>query len=160
MTLRSPGKVGILSIAIFAVALTQDGFYLDRVGRNAWAPGWGEFAFGWISLFSGTVAWLGNPLLIASWIFLFKKKPGWAAGLAFLALLFMLSFLHDKRIVDSEAGTSSRISGYGLGYWLWLSSAFVAAFGSCVALLTTPRTAPIPNQSSDPTSAAQEPHQP
>lgn len=149
MTIRSPVKVCVCSICIFVLALTQNGFYLDRVGRDAWAAGWGEFVFGWISLFSGTVAWLGNPLLIASWVFLFRKKTSWAAGLAFLALLFMLSFLLNQRIVDSEAGTSTKISGYGLGYWLWLSSAVVVVLGACLALRTTPKTAPMP----DPTPA-------
>jgi hypothetical protein len=157
MTIRSPRTVGILGICVFVVALTQDGFYLDRVGRDAWAPGWGEFALGWISLFSGTVAWLGNPLLIASWITLFRGKIKWAAGLAFVALLFMLSFLLNKRIVDSEAGTSARISGYGLGYWLWLSSAFVVVFGTVLILSARSKAAPRPNQSSGPVLSSGEP---
>ena len=166
MTARSPAKVCICSIGVFIVALTQNGFYLDRVARDAWAPGWGEFAFGWISLFSGTVAWLGNPLLIASWIFLLRMKPKWAAGLAFLSLLFMLSFLLNKTIVDSEAGTTSRISGHGLGYWLWLSSAAVALFGACLILGTAPKTAPMPNPLAGPANrpdtpdAGQESRQP
>jgi hypothetical protein len=157
MTIHSPRTVGLVSLGIFAVALTQDGFYLDRVGRDAWAPGWGEFALGWISLFSGTVAWLGNPLLIASWITLFRGKIKWAAGLAFVALLFMLSFLLNKRIVDSEAGTSARISGYGLGYWLWLSSAFVVVFGTVLILSARSKAAPRPNQSSGPALSSGEP---
>lgn len=130
MVIRSRRIVGTVSICVFALALTQDGFYLDRVPRNAWAPGWGEFAVGWISLFSGTLAWLGNPLLIASWIALFRKRVKGAAWFAFLAMLFMLSFLLNKKIVDSEAGSEARISGYGLGYWLWVLSSVVAAFGS------------------------------
>ena len=84
-------------------------------------------------------------------------KPKWAAGLAFLGLLFMLSFLLNKTIVDSEAGSNSRISGHGLGYWLWLSSAAVALFGACLLLGTTPKTAPVPNPLSGPTPRSDTP---
>ena len=143
MRLHSRFVVFGASIALFALALTQDGFYLDRMGRDAWAPGWGEFAFGWLSLFSGTLAWLGNPFLIASWIALYRGKGKSAGCLAIVALAFMLSFLLNTTIVDSEAGTASRISGYGFGYWLWLSSAIVVASGSWLTLKDSAREPPI-----------------
>jgi uncharacterized membrane protein len=154
MSIRSPVTVCIISICIFVLALTQDGFYLDHVPRDAWAAGWGEFAVGWISVFYGTVAWLGNPLLIASWITLFRRKLKWSAFLAFVALLFMLSFLFNKRIVYNEAGSYSKIAGHGLGYWLWLLSAFVAYCGALLALKLSPKIAQMPNRSTDPTPAS------
>jgi hypothetical protein len=154
MPSRSPVVIFSLSICIFILALTQKGFYLDHVPRDAWAAGWGEFAVGWLSLFSGTVAWLGNPLLIASWITFFRRKLKWSAVLSFLALLFMLSFLLNKRIVYSEAGNSSKISGYGLGYWLWLLSAFVGMCGALHALKLSPRIAQMPKESTDPELAS------
>jgi len=132
LSIRSPATVCAISIGIFLIALTQNGYYLEHAPHDAWAPGWGEFAVGWISLFSGTVAWLGNPLLIASWIALYRKRVQVAATLALLALVLMLSFLLNKRIIFNEAGSESGISGYGLGYWLWVSSAFVVVLGTCL----------------------------
>ena len=151
MSIRTPSAICILSISIFAVALTQDGFYLDHAPRNAWAPGWGEFAVGWISLFSGTLAWLGNPLLIASWITLFRGRVKLSALLAFFSLLFMLSFLLNKRIVINEAGSESGIAGYGLGYWLWILSALVAVGGAWQARGTPAAIAPGSGQALNPT---------
>lgn len=150
MPLRSPVIVCTFSICIFSLALTQDGFYLEHIPRDAWAPGWGEFAVGWISLFSGTIAWLGNPLLIASWITQFKRKEKWSVVLAIMALLFMLSFLFSRRIVYNEAGASSKIDGYGRGYWLWVLSALVAVCGAVQALMLSRKGFQIPSQSAVP----------
>jgi len=126
----------ILSMCVFALALTQDGYYIDHNPRDAWAPGWGEFAVGWIGLFSGTFAWLGNPLLIASWIAIFRKKAKASAWLSASALLIMLSFLHDKTIIFNENGSSARITGYGLGYVLWVASGVAALIGASMGLAT------------------------
>jgi hypothetical protein len=120
----------IISICVFAVALTQDGYYIAHNPRDAWAPGWGEFAVGWLSLFSGTIAWLGNPLLIAGWITFFRKRAKPSVCLSALALLFMLSFLHAKTIIINEAGGTAKITGYGLGYWLWAASSLIALVGA------------------------------
>jgi hypothetical protein len=46
----------------------------------------------------------------------------------------MLSFLAHKSIVSSEAPTYSIITGYGLGYWLWLSSAAFSGLANSLAL--------------------------
>ena len=124
----------ILSIGVFAVALTQNGYYVGHNPRDAWAPGWGEFAVGWYSLFSGTIAWLGNPLLIAGWITFFRKNAKASACLSALALIVMLSFLHDKTIIINEAGSSAKITGYGLGYALWVTSSLVALIGATMGL--------------------------
>jgi hypothetical protein len=126
------------------LALTQHGYYLDHTPRDAWAPGWAEFGLGWITLFSGTLAWLGNPLLIASWVALCTRKRNWAAALAVLACLFMLSFLLNKRIIYSEAGSTARIAGYGLGYGLWVASAAAAAVGAWWARPASPPLPPAP----------------
>lgn len=131
MKSRLPKILAFISIGLFAVALTQNGYYIDRPNRNAWAPAWGELAVGWISVFSGTVAWLGNPLLFASWVALFNKALRAAGLFAAVALGFMLSFLLNRTIIDSEAPSYARITGYGLGYWLWLSSAATVVIGTC-----------------------------
>jgi hypothetical protein len=147
MRIRPQATVCVISLCIFLLALTQNGYYLDHVPRDAWAPGWGEFAFGWLSLFSGTIAWLGNPLLIASWITLYRNRVKASAILALLALAVMLSFLLNKKIIFNEAGSESRISGYGLGYWLWVTSALVVVLGTCFI----PKAPNKPDRSLDPT---------
>ena len=126
----------ILSMCIFAVALTQNGYYVGHAPRDAWAPGWGEFAVGWMGLFTGTIAWLGNPLLIAGWITFFRKRAKASAYLSALALLVMLSFLHDKTIIINETGSSAKITGYGLGYVLWVASSVAALIGATISLAT------------------------
>jgi hypothetical protein len=47
----------------------------------------------------------------------------------------MLSFLRIETIPVNEAPTYAKITGYGLGYWLWLASAVVLFAASIVGLL-------------------------
>jgi hypothetical protein len=122
-----------LSVALFAVSLTQDAYYISGDDPRAWAPAWSLLLMGWMGVFYGVFAWLGNPLLIAGWLgFAFKSHRAGVA-LSGLALAFMLSFLAHTTIVRSEAPTYARITGYGPAYWLWIASAGAAVVAHIVA---------------------------
>jgi hypothetical protein len=119
-----------LSTVLFAVCLTQDGYYIAGNNPRAWSPALGLLLLGWIGLGQLVFAWIANPLMILAWLFSWKSRPGRALLCSTLALLFMASFLFEKRILSDENGRSSAIAGYGLGYWLWMASAAVMALGA------------------------------
>jgi len=120
------------SVALFVACLTQDGYYIDDPDPRKWSPGWGLLLFGWMGLLSGTVAWLANPLLFASWVFLAMSKFRAAFYLALGAFLIAMSFLLNSEVISSTKPDYSKIVGYGIGYWLWIASALILAVGAGV----------------------------
>ncbi|MGZ3871682.1 MAG: hypothetical protein ACXVJD_02125, partial [Mucilaginibacter sp.] len=81
----------IIAILLFAISLTQPGFYADKKfdsGKNSF----GLLFFGWTGLLFGgaAISWLANPFIILSWCF-FLKKPKTALIFSFLAVLFSAS---------------------------------------------------------------------
>ncbi len=42
----------------------------------------------------------------------------------------MVSFVYQKEILISEAGHISKITGYSIGYYLWILSALIAIIGN------------------------------
>jgi hypothetical protein len=123
-----------LSIALFVLCLTQDGYYIAGRNPRAWSPAIGLLLLGWIGLSEHAFAWIANPLMFLAWFFAWKSKPGRALVLSGLALVFMASFLSEKRILSDENGGTSAITGYGPGFWLWLASAAVMMGGAAMAL--------------------------
>jgi hypothetical protein len=69
------------------------------------------------------------------WLLLAVRQRRSAAACAFAATACAGSFLFCKTIVSDEAGNRSRITGYGLGYWLWLASAAVLLAASLVEVI-------------------------
>jgi len=63
-----------------------------------------------------------------------KKNFELGLLLSICALLVMLSFLFYKSIITSEYPAYSRIIGYGVGYWLWVSSAGILVAASVCGL--------------------------
>jgi hypothetical protein len=125
----------LASIALFIVCLTQDGFYIEGPNPRAWASALYLFLLGWLGLLSGTIAWFANPLLIAAWV-LFRLRRYWIAlALGVAALFCALSFLNVDTVVVSEAPTFAKVTGFGLGYRLWIASMIVITAGSVLALL-------------------------
>ncbi|MDX1929614.1 MAG: hypothetical protein SFV81_24010 [Pirellulaceae bacterium] len=55
----------------------------------------------------------------------------YSIGASAIALLLTLSFLKHESIVADVAGNRSMITGYGIGYWIWISSIAIALVGSC-----------------------------
>jgi hypothetical protein len=131
------------SIVLYAASLLTEGFYVEGVAPRALSPGWSELAFGWISLFQGTLAWLANPALFLGWFVYRSRRPGMATACSCVALILMISFLFVKTVVVSEAPTFARVTGYGVGYWLWTSSALSLVLGSLAGL--RPANLPAPS---------------
>jgi putative flippase GtrA len=122
-----------LSVGLFLLSLLNDGYYAE--GQSS--PAWLLLLIGWIGVFSGTLAWLANPLLIGAWILLLCKRTSLSLIAALVAMAFMLTFLFQKTVISSEAPTYSRISGYGLGYGLWIASTLAQIIGTAIATSRT-----------------------
>jgi hypothetical protein len=120
---------------LFALSLFKDGYFVER-GDSITSAGsaWLLLLIGWMGLFLGIIAWLANPLLLVGWLLLAGRQPRAAAVCALAATVCAGSFLFYKTMITDEAGHRSRITGYGLGYWLWLGSAAVLVAASLVAV--------------------------
>ena len=126
-------KTGLwISLALYVICLTQDGYYIDGADPEAWSPAYGLLFIGWIGIFAGMFAWLANPLLFASWFLLATSRHRAAFFVSLGALLFAMSFLLHSEVISSAAPTYSRIIGYGMGYWLWIASALILVVGAGV----------------------------
>ncbi|MBC7863076.1 MAG: hypothetical protein IAF38_08875 [Bacteroidia bacterium] len=80
--------------------------------------------FGFVGAFNygqTYLVWLANPLLWASWVFIFFK-PKVSVFLSVLAFLIALAFLLCVDIKDPNTGVYHKIISREAGYWLWLSS--------------------------------------
>jgi hypothetical protein len=129
------------SIALFAVCLANDGYYIDGPDPRAWASAWGLLFFGWVGVLSGTVAWLANPVMFLAWIMFHSRHYRAATLFAVIAVVLILSFLLTKTVVSSESPTYSKVVGYGLGYWFWLASAVALLIGSLIESVRSKRKA-------------------
>jgi len=128
----SHARIAFLSVSVglFLICLACDGYYVEGPNPRAWAPAIGLLLLGWIGLLYGTFAWLGNPLILIAAVMFWRRRYRWAIAFSAVALMLMLSFLLVRTVVSSEAPTFSRVTGYGLGYWLWIASASVLLGGS------------------------------
>lgn len=122
----------LVSVLLFLISLSQEAYHVDT---NSKPQPWACLALlfcGWLGVFEGAIAWLANPALLLTWVLLASSRRRSAAiffGLASLAL--SLSFLFQRDILTDEAGHRGKITGYALGYWLWICS-IVTAVGGCV----------------------------
>ncbi len=125
----------LLSIGLFITSLTLNSYYLDG-DKEIFTPGYVCFIFGILGIFIGGagLTWLANPLLFISWFFV-KKKPIIGIVLSFLSLLISLSFLFFDEVLVSESGVYSEITGYGIGYWFWITSSFILCVGNVLLIM-------------------------
>lgn len=135
------GRILGASIILFVASLTQDGYYIAADNPRAWAPSFGLLLIGWIGVLQGIPAWLANPMLAAAWASIYFRskglvKLGLVCGVA--SLCFSLSFLKVDEIIANEAGGTSRITGYGPGYWLWIASIVTAIIGCIAGMRASP----------------------
>ena len=131
-----------VSIAIYFLCLTQATYYTRVTSTGSLDPGWMALLFGWLGLLVGVFAWLGNIFLFISWYEYFKEKYLNSLVWAVLALFISLSFLLYQEILTDEGGGKSPITGYGLGYWLWLISELFTVVSATIALTSRPRQTP------------------
>jgi hypothetical protein len=131
----------ILSVALYLLCLPFDTFCVS--GQCSRWPGWGVLLFGPLGLLVSVTnwTWLANPFLFGAWLGLAigGKLPSVTSGVAALALsltalVIAVSFLFQRQIMTNEGGILFPITGYRIGYWIWLSSIAVCCFG-CMATL-------------------------
>jgi hypothetical protein len=123
-----------LSILLYLLCLPLDAFCVS--GKcSAW-PGYGILLFGPLGLLASTTnwTWLANPVLFVAWIMHFLGARILSAGLSSAAFVIALCFLFQREIMTNEAGILFPITGYRIGYWIWLSSIAVVCFGSMAAI--------------------------
>jgi hypothetical protein len=123
-----------LSVALFLLCLTQDGYYVEGPDPRAWASPAVLLSMGWLGVFEGVFAWLANPLLLAAWISLALGHQRIALETAAAAVAFALSFFTVDTILVNEAGGNARVTGVGAGYHLWVASMLVVVVGGGLAL--------------------------
>ena len=139
--------LSLASLILFFLSLTQNCICISAdCGRY---PGWSLLLLGWLEILGiGDVgpfvilSWYANPVLLLTWIFLRTRKRRTALVLACLALALALSFLLSKQILASESGIAEPITGYGIGYWLWLGSTLSALLAAASKLATTADSEP------------------
>ncbi len=118
-----------ISVATFLVALTQK-CYCTAHGCSDSGEALLMGAIGF--LYGGAAfSWLANPLLLVSW-FSVKTKPKVSLICSLLAVLFSISFLFFKTIIADEGGNYTAITGYGMGYGLWVFSSLVMLLANIV----------------------------
>jgi hypothetical protein len=109
-----------ISLLLLVISLTQVA-YITNPKDSIASYSISAFLLGWLNIAGPGISWLANPLLILSWIFLFKRIK-LSLIFSIVAVLFCSSFMLFDQILINEAGSHSEILSYGIGYWLWLSS--------------------------------------
>jgi hypothetical protein len=139
LSLRNAGTV--ISMVLFAAALTQTAFY--QHARDPDPSSIGLFSIGWLGLLAGYFEWFANPLLVYSWMCALRQRYSRSAASAALALLVIVSFLRRTEVVWlwDNGEEHAAIEHYASGYWLWLASAalmFIASFAQGVQQKLSP----------------------
>jgi len=117
---------------LLIVALTQPAFFTTRDNPDALnLSSVGIFFLGWMGFLGGaleTFFWLANPLYVLA-IFLYAKQKGKAIFISLIASILAISFTTMDTFFANEGGGRSKITGYGMGYILWVSSLSVLTTG-------------------------------
>ena len=81
---------------------------------------------------AGYVAWIANPIVVATWfLYLGDRRPG-ALVSAVVAPGLTLTFLSVADGPLDEKFSPVKLISYGNGYWLWVASAGVLLEGATV----------------------------
>jgi hypothetical protein len=112
-----------LSVAAFAVALTQPAFFFGNSAASS-GPAWRVLLQGWRAVPHGYVEWCANPALFLSWATVLRR-PGISLALAGSAGVLMLIFLFRDTFFLPGAAAATVIVSHGGGYWFWVGSALL-----------------------------------
>lgn len=124
-----------LSIILLFISFSQKAYCVDENCGESWS-GLMCFLLGIFSLIfslSG-ISWLLNPFMIISYIIPIKNIT-FKLAFSALALTFGLSFLLFDEIIKNEAGHYGKITGYEIGYWIWILSAVINLTGILIVKL-------------------------
>jgi len=125
-----------ISIGLFIASLTQEAYCTTNLCRSSidcLITGGVGFLYGGAAL-----TWLGNPILITSWI-LHKKRLLLSLIGSSLSVIISLSFLLFQNVVDNEAGHLNAIVNYKMGFWLWVASSFSMLVGNGLSYILKPK---------------------
>jgi hypothetical protein len=122
-----------ISLCILIFSLSQDAFYIDRQeDPKAYADSSILFFLGWMSFLGGGlipfIIWLANPLYILTIIYTVQQQK-LALLLSLTPIILAIVFMMLPTILTSESGSTSEITGIGLGFYLWFSAFIVLFFG-------------------------------
>ena len=104
------------SVILFIISLTQNAFFIDNKDG---CVGYMALIFGFYVVLDTGISWVANLFIILSWAYRNKKASKY---FSFLALVFGISFLFIDKIIIGTNNIYSKITGYGLGYYLWVLS--------------------------------------
>ena len=104
------------SVIIYLISLTQNAFQLNNEDEHY---GYLSLIFGFYAVFDTGICWLANFLIIFSWLFRDKKT---SLYYSLSALILGISFLFVDEIVMGTNNKYGKITGYDIGYYLWISS--------------------------------------
>lgn len=122
-------------------------YVFDSQPFREWpTTGYVALAFGLFAV-PGSLAWLANPMLLLTWRFM-RRRGSWAALFCAIgATLLALSFLVWQK-VPHPSGAHAEVTGYRIGFWLWVTAMITALIGSWIGIRR--------RKSAQPVSAAKE----
>jgi hypothetical protein len=123
-----------LGLLLFYMCLFQDSFYRSKGYPTEDSAA--LLVIGYFGLLDGIVAWFANPALLAAWIYFYLKRFKISLFFSFLAFCLIVSFFFQKTISVNEAGTMAEITGYGLGFWLWLASSVASTVAAIIGTIS------------------------
>lgn len=122
-----------LSVGLFVACLLFNAFDVGYPSsERSVGLGFQALLFGWWGVFEGIPAWLANPVLVLAWFVALRQMHKFSLQLSLIALALMLSFLAVTEVDAGASGRAASVTGYGLGYWLWVGSALAQAVGASV----------------------------
>lgn len=108
------------SIGLFVLSCCSNVFIFEE--------GDSSFLFGLICLLFGFehLSWYANPALFGAWIFCFLRK--YRLAILFAAAAFLLGFaaLNVEEVPRDSSGSKTRVLGFHIGYYLWMSAHLTA----------------------------------
>ncbi len=118
-----------LSLIFLLISFSQKAYCVDGDCGESWS-GLMCFLLGIFGIiFSlSAISWFLNPLLLISYLIPIKNL-NLKLYLAVASVFLGLSFLFFSEIVKNEAGHYGKITGYELGYWLWILSSLINLIG-------------------------------
>ena len=132
----SVGSITLVSSGLFVTSLFFPVFYTLGVGQAAdGGPvnGLVVLIFGWIPILACQPAWLANPACVAPLIILWFRSHKWGVLFGGTSMLLAASSVFTKTI-PAPLGDYP-ITGYGPGFYLWLSAIAVPLAASVFFLV-------------------------